>query len=314
MEAGHWLGSACLATWLAASVRLSGPVLLAALGETFAERSGVLNVGIEGTILLGALASYLAAYASGSIWLALLAGAAAGLLSSLLLAWMYVTVRASQVVVGIVFNVLALSLASCIGRLALGASAAPQTVAMFGPLRIPVLSGLPVLGPVLFSHTVLLYLTFALVPVAHLVLFRTGFGLALRAAGENPKAADNAGISVARMRYIGTLISGAAAGASGGYVMLAEGGLFRETIVAGQGFIALAIVILGRGSPWPAALAAVAFGAADALQLSLQLFGAGLPPQLLLSLPYILTILAVSGLFGLNAAQPAALMQPYAPR
>lgn len=274
MEAGRWLGSAFLTTWLAASIRLSGPVLLAALGETFAERSGILNVGIEGTILLGALASYLAAYASGSVWLAFLAGAAAGLLSNLLLASMYVTVRASQVVVGIVFNVLALGLASTIYRLALGASTTPQVVAMFGPLRIPVLSGLPVLGPVLFSHTILLYLTFALVPIAHLVLLRTGFGLALRAAGENPKAADNAGISVARMRYIGTLISGTAAGMSGAYIMLAEVGLFRETIVSGQGFIALAVVILGRWSPWKAALAAVAFGAADALQLSLQLFGA----------------------------------------
>lgn len=314
MEAGHWLGSAFLTTWLAASIRLSGPVLLAALGEIFAERSGILNVGIEGTILLGALASYLASHAFGSVWLALLAGAAAGFLSSLLLAWMYATVRASQVVVGIVFNVLALGLASYTYRLALGNSAAPQTVAMFGPLRIPVLSGLPVLGPVLFSHTALLYLAFALVPAAHLVLFRTGFGLALRAAGENPKAADNAGISVARMRCIGTLISGTAAGMSGSYVMLAEVGLFRETIVSDQGFIALAIVILGRWKPWTAALAALGFGAADALQLSLQLFGAGLPPQLLLSLPYVLTILAISGLFGRSAVQPAALMQPYAPR
>lgn len=314
MEVGDWLGPAFLSTWLAASIRLSGPVLLAALGETFAERSGILNVGIEGTILLGALASYLAAYATGDVWPALLAGATAGLLSNVLLAWMYVTVRASQVVVGIVFNVLALGLASYIHRLALGASATPQTVAMFGPARIPVLGGLPVLGPVLFSHTILLYLTLALVPVAHFVLFRTGFGLALRAAGENPKAADNAGISVARMRYVGTLISGTAAGASGAYVMLAEVGLFRETIVSGQGFIALAIVILGRWSPWKAALAAVAFGAADALQLSLQLFGAGFPPQLFLSLPYVLTILAISGLFGRSAVQPAALMHPYAPR
>ncbi len=314
MGAGHWLGSAFLATWLAASVRLSGPVLLAALGEIFAERSGVLNVGIEGTILLGALASYLAAYASGDVWLALLAGAAGGVLSGVLLAWMYVTIRASQVVAGIVFNVLAVGLAGTLYRLALGASAAPQTVAMFEPLRFPLLSGLPVLGPVLFSHAAPLYLAFALVPAAHFVLFRTGFGLALRAAGENPKAADNAGISVARMRYAGTLISGTAAGMSGGYVVLAEVGLFRETIVSGQGFIALAIVILGRWRPWTAALAAVAFGAADALQLSLQLFGAGLPPQLLLSLPYVLTILAISGLFGRSAAQPAALMQPYAPR
>ena len=312
MDLSQLIGSAFFVTWLSASIRLSGPILLAALGETFAERSGILNVGIEGTILLGALASYLAAYATGMVWPALLAAALAGLVSNLVLAWMYVTVRASQVVVGIVFNVLALGMASFIYRLALGASATPQTVAMFEPLHFPVLSELPFVGPVLFNHTILLYLTFALVPIAHVVLFRTGFGLALRAAGENPKAADNAGISVARMRYIGTMISGSAAGLSGGYLMLAEVGLFRETIVSGQGFIALAIVILGRWSPWKAALAALVFGAADALQLSLQMFGAEVPPQLLLSLPYVLTILAVSGLFGRSAVQPAALMQPYA--
>lgn len=314
MDLQHLIGSAFFVTWLSATVRLSGPLLLAALGETFAERAGILNVGIEGTILLGALASYLVTYATGEVWLGLLAAVLAGLVSNLLLAWMYVTVRASQVVVGIVFNVLALGVASFVYRLVLGAAASPQTVAMFAPLHIPLLSDIPGAGPVLFNHTILLYLTFALVPLAHLLLFRTGFGLALRAAGENPKAADNAGIDVPRMRYVGTLISGAAAGAAGGYLMLAEVGLFRETIVSGQGFIALAIVILGRWNPWKAAVAALVFGAADALQLSLQMFGAAVPPQLLLSLPYVLTILAISGLIGRSAVQPAALMQPYAQR
>jgi general nucleoside transport system permease protein len=298
-------------TWFAASVRLAGPVLLAALGETFAETSGVLNVGIEGTILLGALASFLTAYVTGMVWISLLAAIVTGVLFNLLLAWMYVTVRASQVVVGLVFNVLALGIAATAYRRVMGESAGPQNVAMFTPLHLPWLSNLPLIGPALFSQTVLLYLTLVLVVLAQFVLFRTSFGLALRAAGENPNAADAAGISVTRMRYIGVLIGGASAGAAGAYLVLAQIGLFRESIVAGQGFIALGIVIFGRWNPWKAALAALVFGACDALQLSLQLGGAHIPPQLLAALPYVVTILAISGLFGGKAIQPAALMIPY---
>jgi general nucleoside transport system permease protein len=298
-------------TWFAASVRLAGPVLLAALGETFAESSGVLNVGIEGTILLGALASFLTAYVTHMVWISLLAALVTGLVFNLLLAWMYVTVRASQVVVGLVFNVLALGIAATVYRRVMGESAGPQNVVMFSPLHIPWFSNLPLVGPAVFGQTALLYLTVGLVGLAHFLLFRTGFGLALRAAGENPSAADAAGISVARMRYVGVLIGGAAAGAAGAYLVLAQVGLFRESIVSGQGFIALGIVIFGRWSPWKAAVAALVFGACDALQLSLQLGGAHVPPQLLAALPYVVTILAISGLFGGKAIQPAALMIPY---
>ncbi len=311
MSLDHLLSSAFLVTWLAAAVRLTGPVLLAALGETFTERAGVLNVGIEGTILLGALAAYLVSHATGAPALGLAAALAAGLLSNLLLAFLYVIVRASQVVAGIVFNGLAVGIASFTYRIAMGEVASPEPVAMFRPLDFGGLGRLPVVGPILFSHTVLLYLTLALVAVASYVLFRTEFGLRLRAVGENPKAAEAAGISVAHTRYVATLISGAGAGLAGGYLMLSEVGLFRDTIVAGQGFIALAIVILGRWTPWKAMIAAFAFAAAQALQLSLQLFGTGVPTQLLLALPYLLTILAISGLLGGRAVQPASLMIPY---
>jgi simple sugar transport system permease protein len=268
------LTSAFLVTWLAASIRLAGPILLAALGETFAERSGVLNVGIEGAILLGALTSFLISNATGSPSTALLGAMLVGIAASLLLAWMYVTVRASQVVVGLVFNVLALGIAATVYRRAMGHSAGPESVAMFQPIHLGRLSSLP-------------------------------------ASGENPKAADAAGVSVARMRYAGVLISGATAGLSGAYLVLAQIGLFRESIVAGQGFIALGIVIFGRWTPWKAALAALVFGACEALQLSLQLLDTKLPPQLLLALPYLVTILAISGVMGGKAISPAALMVPY---
>jgi general nucleoside transport system permease protein len=302
---------AFVAAWLSASLRLAGPVLLAALGETFAEQSGVLNIGIEGTILLGALASFLVSYYTGMIWLGLLVAVLAGTFANLLLAWMYVSVRANQVVAGLVFNVLALGVASTVYRKALGNSAVPESIAMFQPVHIPFVSSLPLIGPVLFGQTILFYLTILLAFVAHFILFRTNFGLALRASGENPAAADSAGISVYRMRYAGTLISGAAAGMAGAYLVLAQVGLFRETIVSGQGFIALGIVIFGRWHPLKATAAAIVFGACDALQLSLQIVGTKAPSQLLLALPYIVTILAISGLFGGKAVQPAALMTPY---
>lgn len=297
-------------TWLAASVRLAGPLLVAAVGETFAERSGVLNVGIEGTMLLGALAAYLATQQSESLLLGVGAGIIIGLLSNLLLAWMYVTVGANQVVVGIVFNLLALGLASYSYQLAEGKAAKASLVEMFPPLHIPLLSELPILGPILFSHTALVYAAFLLAIVADIVLTKTRFGLNIRAVGENPEAAASAGISVTGTRYYGVLLSGAAAGAAGAYLVLGHIGLFRETIVVGQGFIALAIVIFGRWRPLYAALAALAFGASEALQLSLQMFALPIPPQVFLCLPYVLTIIAVSGLIG-RANQPAALMQPY---
>jgi len=302
--------SAFIIAWLSASLRLAGPVLLAALGETFAERSGILNVGIEGTILLGALASFLGSYRTGMIWTSLFLATLTGVVANFFLAWMYVSVRASQVVTGLVFNVFALGLATTVYRLALSKSAAPESIAVFEPLRVPVISRIPFLGPVIFGQTAPFYLTLLLAVVAQFVLYRTQLGLALRATGENPAAADAAGISVHRMRYLGTLLSGAGAGMAGGYLVLAQVGLFRETIVAGQGFIALAIVIFGRWNTLKATLAALIFGACDALQLSLQIFGNRVPPQLLLALPYIVTILAISGLFG-KAVPPAALMKPY---
>lgn len=310
MDITNLFTSAFLVTWLAASIRLAGPVLLAALGETFDELAGVLNVGIEGTLLIGALTSFLVSYFTGNPWLALLVATLVGLLFNFILAWMYIDVRANQVVVGIIFNTLALGLTSYTYRAALGVQAGPQKIAMFQAVNLPVLSQIPFLGPVFFSHTILVYITFALVFVSGFVLYRTKFGLKLRAVGENPKAADTAGINVQRIRYIGVLISGAAAGMAGAYLVLSQLGIYRDNIVSGRGFIALAIVIFGRWNPYKAAAAALIFGAADALQLSLQIFNFNVPPQVLLSLPYILTILAVSGLLG-KAIQPAGMMTPY---
>jgi simple sugar transport system permease protein len=312
----HLLFSAAfLFTWLAASIRLAGPVLLAALGETFSERSGVLNVGIEGTILLGALGSFITSIYFGSPWLSLIVAMAIGIAASFFLAWMYVTVQANQVVVGLVFNVLAIGIASTVYRStlmhALGAVGGPPSIIMFAPIHLRWLTDLPGIGPIVFGQTILLYLTLGAVITAQFVLFHTHFGLSLRSSGENPRAADAAGISVIRMRYIGTLVSGAAAGLAGAYLILAQIGLYRDSIVAGQGFIALGVVIFGRWVPWKAALAALVFGSCDALQLSMQVVNVNIPPQILQSLPYVITIFAISGLLGGKAVAPAALMAPY---
>ena len=306
------IGGAFIVTSLTAGIRLAGPALLAAMGELFAERSGVLNLGLEGILLLGALSSYLTSVHLGSPWLSLFAAMLTGLLASVFLAWMFVTVRASQIVVGLVFNVLALGIAAMVYRSTL-AHATPAPIAMFQPVHLGWLSSLPVAGPILFSQSLPLYATVLLVAASQFVLVHTRFGLSLRAAGENPAAATAAGISVPRMRYLGTLISGAAAGLAGGYLVTAQVGIFRDSIVSGQGFIALGIVIFGRWKPWGLALAALLFGTCDALQFSLQLLGARLPPELLLALPYLVTILAISGIFGGRDARPSALTVPYPP-
>lgn len=307
-ELAH-IDAAFLITWLAAAVRLAGPVLLAALGEIYAERAGVLNIGIEGTILMGALGSYMVAVFSGSTALGFIAGGAAGLVVGVLLAMLYLRAHASQIVVGIVFNILAAGIATWTYSLVMGNASSP-TISMLEPLQIPLLSAIPAIGPVLFSQSLPLYITLLLVAVAHYGLFHTRFGLSLRAVGENPRAAHAAGLNVLRIRTWGVLLSCVGAGLAGSYLVTAQIGLFRDNIVSGQGFIALAIVIFGRWSPVKALIAAFVFGAADALQLSLQLFESTLPPQLLLALPYLLTILAMSGVVG-RTVQPGALTQPY---
>jgi general nucleoside transport system permease protein len=297
-------------TWLAGSIRLGGPLLLAATGEIYAECSGVVNVGIEGTILVGALASFLATYAAGDPLIGIVAAFLAGIASNLFLAWMYVSVQASQVVVGITYNVMMLGLSSYLYRTILGADATRATIPMLSGSSLPPLIAIPIAGPVLFAQPLMLYATLVLVGIAGYILFYRQFGLDLRAVGENPVAAAAAGIRVRRMRYYGVLIGGATAGLAGAYLMLCQIGIFRDDIVSGHGFIALAIVILGRWNPFVAAIAAFGFGAADALPISLQMLNLGVPPQALLALPYVIAILVMSGLFG-RVAQPAALMTAF---
>jgi simple sugar transport system permease protein len=271
---------------LAVSIQSSLAVLLAALGEVLAERSGVLNLGVEGMMLMGALAGFAGAYTSGSLLLGLLAAVLVGAALALLHAVFAVSLRANQVVCGLALTILGIGLSSFLGRGIIG-KVGPR----FSPWVIPGLGALPVLGPALFAHVPVVYAGYALVPLAWLFLYRTRPGLSLRSIGENPAAADAAGIAVVRLRYVWTAVGGMLAGLAGAYLSLAYTPGWRENMSAGQGWIAIAMVIFGLWNPWRAAAGSLLFGAVNALQFTFEARQmALLPPYVLRMLPYLFTI------------------------
>ena len=295
--------------FLIASIRFSTPLLGASLGEIISERAGVVNVGLEGMMLVGALAAVIGSYATGDPWVGLLAAIAAGTLLALIQAFFSVTLAVNQVVVGMALNIGSSGLTIFIYRLLFGLVDKPQ-VAGFAPIKLPVLSSLPVIGPLLFSHSILVYLTYLLVPLVAVVLMRTEWGLKLRSVGEHPEAAASVGISVGGIRYVAVLLCGAFAGMAGSFFSLVQLNTFVEGMTGGRGYIALAVVIVGKWLPRRALLVALLFGALDAIALRTQALALGLPYQLLLALPYLVTLLVYAGVVG-QARSPAALAQPF---
>ncbi len=295
---------------LAAAVRLAAPILLAALGEIFTERAGILNLGLEGIMLMGALAGFAGAYATGSLWLGVLTAMLCGAVMGLLMGFMSVTAKVNQVVAGLGITILVSGLSTLLFRLFVGLLSTPPTIDMFPEQPIPGLSQIPVLGEMFFSHNILVYLALILVPVAWVVLYRTRFGLALRAVGERPDAVDTRGLSVDRLRYLSLIIGGALAGLGGAFLPLASLGLFWTQITAGRGFIAIAVVVFARWDPVRALWGALLFGGAMALQLSLQTLKMPIPSELLLMLPYVITIIVLVGV-SRRAEFPAAFAVPY---
>lgn len=296
--------------WLAASVRLAVPILFAALGETFTERAGILNLGLEGIMLVGALVGFVTTYYSGSLWLGVLAAAISGVLMGLLMGFMSVTARVNQVVAGLGITILGTGLSTLLFRLFFGLRGIPPTIEMFPVQGIPLLEEIPGLGPVFFNHNLMVYLALLLVPVAWMVLYRTRFGLALRAVGERPDAVETRGMSVEKLRYISLIIGGALAAVGGAYLPLANLGLFWTNMTAGRGFIAVAVVVFARWDPVRVLWGALVFGGASALQLSLQTLNAPISSELLLMLPYIATI-AVLVIVSRRAEAPGAFATPY---
>jgi simple sugar transport system permease protein len=294
---------------LAASWRLATPLIYASIGEVFTERSGVLNIGLEGIMLIGAFAGFAGTYYSGSLVIGLLVALASGVLSGLVFAIFTVTIKANQIVVGAAMNLIGLGLTGFLYRALFAGKS--QGIEAFAPLEIPVLSNIPFVGEILFRHNILVYGTVLLVLVASFVLYRTGFGLSTRSVGEHPRAADTVGINVIRMRYLGVLIGTTLTALGGAYLTMAHTNQFVEGLTTGRGFIALAVVVFGRWSPKGAFWASLLFGFFFALQLRLQAMSdLAIPYQVLQALPYVMTLLVLISLRG-RAAVPKALAIPY---
>lgn len=304
------LSSAFLVGLLGATIRMAASILMASIGEVFSERAGVLNIGLEGIILVGAFTGFVGAYYAQNPWVGVGAGVLAGVLTGLGYAFAVVTLGMNQMVGGIAINIVSLGLTSFLYRLLFGVSFLPPSAPSLPVTPIPVLSAIPVLGPILFNHALLVYIALLMVPITAYVLFRSGLGLTIRAVGEHPRAAESVGINVQAVRYACVILNGALAGLAGTYISLGQLNMFMDNISAGRGFMALATVIFGKWNPYLVLAGTLLFGFADALQLRLQSIGVHIPYQFLVMAPYVLTIVALVAVVGRGEA-PAALGCPY---
>jgi simple sugar transport system permease protein len=297
---------------LASMIRLSTPLILAALGGMYSERGGVINIALEGIMLAGAFTAAAVTVFTQNPWIGLLASAAAGLLVALIHAVASITFKANQVVVGTAINILFLGVpALASGALFESTGSTPQLPReqTLPDWNIPVIERIPVLSQLLSGHKPIVYIALLMVPISYYILFRTRFGLRLRAVGENPEAADTAGVSVSRIRYAGVLASGVLAGIGGAYLSIGQNSLFTRNMTAGRGFIALAALIFGKWHPVGAFLACLLFGVADAIAIRMQGV-VDIPVQIIQIIPYVLTLVVLAGFIG-RATPPKAIGIPY---
>jgi ABC-type uncharacterized transport system permease subunit len=292
---------------VAATLRVATPLLLGTLGEVFAERAGILNLGIEGTMFFGAFVGFVVGGLTGSLWLGIVAAIVAGMLSGLLMALLAVQLGVNQHVSGLGITLLLTGLSLFGFRLIYGEPRIPPSIQPFN--RLSPFGQMPILGPI-FEQYALTYIAFALVPVVWWLLYRTTFGLQIRAVGENPEAADAAGVNVYRTRYVALIIGGGLMAAGGAFLSVAQLGAFTYGIIAGRGWVCIALVIFGNWDPLRVLGGALLFGGVFALQLRLQTTGLQLPYEAFLALPYLVTIAALA-IAGRNAAYPAALLKAY---
>ncbi len=288
----------------------SVPITLGALAGLLCERSGVINIAIEGMMLTAAFTGAIVGSAAGSTWIGLLLGIGSGALLGALLAVLSIRYRVDQIVGGTVINILALGLTSYLSAQILSRYQNLNSPGRFPVIEIPLLSEIPIVGPLLFANNIFVYLMFALVIFINVALFRSRWGLRVRAVGEHPKAADTVGIKVLRVRYRNVMLGGAMAGLAGSYFTLGSVGRFDENMTGGRGFIALAAMIFGRWNPIGAFGAALVFGFADSLQNKLAILQVPIASEFLLMAPYIATILVVAGVVG-RARPPTADGQLY---
>lgn len=288
-----------------ASIRTATPLLLAALGETVAERSGVINVGLEGAIIAGCLAGLAASSTLGPVG-GFVAGGVAGVAVALIFACVAIWMAADQIITGTAITMLGLGVTGTLYRVLYGEGGAALSVPTLSPLPLPLVHAIPLVGRALFSQPLPTYVAALMVPAVWWWLYRTRSGLVLRATGENPGAVRAAGASPARVRVIGVLFGGLCGGLAGSTLVLAQVGTFAEGMSAGRGFIAIAIVALGRWHPLGTAMAALVFGMASALQFLSQALGLDVPYQLFLAAPYAATLIALA-LASRRYRAPAAL-------
>jgi simple sugar transport system permease protein len=299
---------------LEAAVRIAVPILLVVLGEIVAERAGVLNIGLEGMILVGAFAGFAGAWTTGSPVLGLAAGVVAATGLAFLFSAAVVRAALDPIVTGVALNIFALGLTGVLFRALTDGAAGGIFVETLPPVPVPGLARLPVLGPALFSLNVLGYAAIVLTAVTAFFLARTSPGLVVRATGENPEAVETAGVDVRRVREAAVLFGGALAGAAGVYLAVGYSNTFVENMSAGRGFVALAIVVFARWSPGGGAVGALLFGLAVALQVRLQgraVLGVEIPYQFFQMLPYALTLAVLAGAGRHGAGAPAALARPW---
>ncbi|MGD8597771.1 MAG: ABC transporter permease [Anaerolineae bacterium] len=292
---------------LASGIRLATPYLYAAIGETLGQRSGVLNLGVEGQMLMGAFAAFYVAFQTGNLWLGMLAAVVVGAAMGLAMAFVSINLQAEQGISGIGFYLFGLGMSTLLFQMLLGTV---ETVSGFAPIHIPVLSDIPIIGEIFFQQNILVYIAFALVPIAQFVLQRTTLGLKIRAVGENPEAADSVGVSVATVRYITVTLGGILSGVAGASMSIGLLNVFQQNMTSGLGFIAVALVYFGGWRPWGVLLGALLFSMVNALQLRLQIQGVPIPSDLMVMMPYILTIIALV-LTVQRVRSPSALTKPF---
>jgi simple sugar transport system permease protein len=292
---------------LYSAVRLATPYLYAAIGEMISEISGVLNLGVDGIMLLSAYGAFYVALQTGNLWLALLVAAVIGLLMGLLMAFISVTLKAEQGISGIGLYMFGLGLSTLLFKTTIGTV---KTIEGFRPIKIPLLGDIPFVGEILFNQSLLVYGAFLLVPLAWFILDKTTWGLKLKAVGQTPAAADSLGVSVDRTRYVATCIGSILAGLAGAALSLALVNLFQENLTAGLGFIAVALVPFGGWRPLGIMFGALLFSTVNSVQLWLQVLGIGIPSDIAVMLPYLLTIVALA--FTVSRVRgPAALNKPF---
>lgn len=292
---------------LASGIRLATPYLYASIGETFGQRSGVLNLGVEGQMLLGAFAAFYVTFITGNLWLGLLAAMIVGAIMGLAMAFVTVNLHAQQGISGIGFFLFGLGLSDLLFQKLLGTV---ETVNGFPRIYIPVLSGIPVIGEIFFSQNLLVYLAYLLVPLAWFIMNKTTLGLKIRSIGENPEAADSLGVSVARIRYFTLILGGTLAGIAGASLSIALLNVFQQNMTSGLGFIAVALVYFGGWSPIGVLGGALLFSMINSLQLWVQVLGIPIPSDIAVMMPYVLTILVLVASVS-RVRGPSALTKPF---